>query len=121
MKIKLLACAIGLSAIAFQSCEYNDLPEPIPVIEGCPDPISFANDVNPIINNSCALSGCHNGDNGADKNWTVFSNFQTKRENVKDRITRPPGTPGHMPAAGSITQEEIQTIVCWVDQGGINN
>jgi hypothetical protein len=121
MNIKMLACAICLGAIAIQGCENNGLPEPPPVIEGCPDPISFENDVRPIINTSCALPGCHNGDNGADKNWTVFSNFQSKRANVKDRITRPPGTPGHMPAVGALTPNEIQTIVCWVDQGGLPN
>lgn len=121
MKIKILICAICIGTVVFQSCEYNELPEPPPVIEGCPETISFANDIKPIIDTSCALTGCHNGDNGADRNWTVFNNFQSKRANVKDRITRPPGTPGHMPAKGSLTTDQIQTIVCWVDQGGLNN
>ena len=120
MNIKMLACAVCLIAIAIQSCEYNDLPEPPAEVEGC-DPISFQNDIEPIINSSCALTGCHKGDNGADKNWTVFGNFQAKRANVKDRINRPPGTPGHMPAQGSITRAEIEMITCWVDQGGLDN
>lgn len=119
MKIRLLACTICFSAILFQSCADHDLPEP--EIDACSVTVSFETDVKPIINSSCAIPGCHNGDNGADKNWTVFSNFQSKRANVKDRITRPPGTPGHMPAVGSITQDQIQSIVCWVDQGGLNN
>jgi len=121
MNIKLLSCAVCLGSIAFQSCEYNELPEPVPITAECPDVISFQNDIKPIIDTSCAFTGCHNGDNGPDKNWTVFTNFQNKRANVKDRITRPAGTAGHMPAAGSITQDQIQTIVCWVDQGGLNN
>jgi hypothetical protein len=121
MNMKLLACTVCLGVILIQSCEYNDLPEPPPVTAECPEPISFQNDVKPIIESSCALTGCHNGDNGAERNWTVFTNFQTKRANVKDRINRPPGTPGHMPAAGSITPAEIEIISCWVDQGGLNN
>jgi hypothetical protein len=121
MKIKLLACAIGLSVIVFQSCEYNELPEPPPVTDDCPVPISFENAVRPIINESCAIPNCHNGDNGADKNWTILSNFQAKKANVKDRINRPPGTPGHMPAEGSITPAQIEIISCWVDQGGLAN
>ena len=121
MNIKTLACAVCFGAIAIQSCEYNELPEPPPTVEGCPDPISFENDIEPIINSSCALTGCHNGDNGADKNWTVFSNFKAKSANVKDRINRPPGTPGHMPAVGSITPAEIEAITCWVDQGSLDN
>jgi hypothetical protein len=121
MNMKLLACAVCLGSIAFQSCDNNSLPEPPPVVDGCPDVISFADDVEPIITNSCTLPGCHNGDNGPDRDWTVFANLQAKRLNVKDRINRPPGTPGHMPAVGTITSEEIETITCWVDQGGINN
>jgi hypothetical protein len=119
MRIKIFAGAIGICLIAFQSCVDHNLPEA--EIDPCTVTVSFVTDIQPIINTSCALTGCHNGDNGADKNWTVFSNFQTKRANVKDRITRPPGTPGHMPAAGSITDDQIQSIVCWVDQGGLNN
>lgn len=118
MNLRLTVVLICLGVIVIQSCDHS-LPEP--EIDPCAQTISFQNDVKPIINSSCALSGCHNGDNGADKNWTVFTNFQGKRANVKDRITRPPGTPGHMPAAGSITNVQIQTIVCWVDQGGLNN
>jgi hypothetical protein len=119
MNIKFGAFAGCLITFLFQSCVDHYLPEP--EIEACSATVSFADQVNPIINTSCAIPGCHNGDNGADKNWTVFSNFQSNKEDVKDRITRPPGTPGHMPAAGSITDEQIQTIVCWVDQGGLNN
>ncbi|WP_276373857.1 hypothetical protein [Chryseolinea sp. H1M3-3] len=119
MKIKMLACAVCLGTIAFQSCVEHDLPEP--EIETCSVTISFTSQVKPIINTNCAVSGCHNGDLGADKNWTVFSTLQGKIANVKDRINRPPGTPGHMPAFGSLTQDEITTISCWVDQGGQNN
>lgn len=119
MRIKIFAGGICLGLIAFQSCVDHTLPEP--EIDPCTVTVSFVSDIKPIIDTSCALTGCHNGDNGADRNWTVFSNFQTKRANVKDRITRPPGTPGHMPAAGSITDDQIQSIVCWVDQGGLNN
>ncbi len=119
MNIKLWASAACLVTFLSQSCVDHYLPEP--EVEACTVTVSFADEVNPIINTSCAIPGCHNGDNGADKNWTVFSNFQSNKDDVKDRITRPPGTPGHMPAAGSITDEQIQTIVCWVDQGGQNN
>ena len=121
MKIRLLACALCFCVMAIQSCEYNDLPEPPPVTPECPDPISFQDDVKPIINSSCALPGCHNGSLGEDRNWTITASFQAKRLSVKDRINRAPGTPGHMPAQGSITPAEIELISCWVDQGGLDN
>ena len=119
MNIKLWAFATCSAIFLFQSCVDHNLPEP--EVGGCSATVSFADEVNPIISTTCAIPGCHNGDNGADKNWTIFSNLQSNKDDVKDRITRPPGAPGHMPAVGSITDEQIQTIVCWVDQGAPNN
>ena len=120
MKMKLLVCMACLAIMLFQSCDYNALPEP--QTDSCDGAVSFSDDVQPIINRSCAISGCHNGDNGADKNWTVLANLQAKKNTVKDRITRPVGTPGHMPAIPpELTIVEIQQIVCWVDQGALDN
>jgi hypothetical protein len=110
---------VVISIVVLQSCVDHTLPET--EIDTCGGPVSYINDVKPIVDTSCAITGCHNGDNGADKNWTVFSNFQGKSSSVKDRITRPPGAPGHMPLVGSITVDQIQAIVCWVDQGAKDN
>lgn len=118
MKAKLLA--FSLAVFFIQSCVYDELPEPVPP-GPCDAPVSYATQVQPIVSTNCAIPGCHNGDNGPDKNWTVFATFQSKSAQVKDRINRPAGTPGHMPAVGSITDDEIQTITCWVDQGAPNN
>lgn len=121
MNIKLLACTVCLGAIVIQSCEYNELPEPVPVSEECPDVISYENQIQPIINTTCAIPNCHNGSLGEDKNWTILSNLQAKKENIKDRINRAPGTPGRMPALGALTPTEIETLTCWVNQGAPDN
>jgi len=120
MKIKILFSGLFILLLALQSCVDHSLPEP--EIDECDgNVVSFVGQIKPIIDTSCALPGCHNGDNGADRNWTVFNNFKAKKDNVKDRVTRPPGVPGHMPLSGSITSDQIQLIVCWVDQGGQDN
>ncbi len=51
----LLALVIG-----FTSC-YKDIirPELVDDPEGPPKQVSFANDLAPILENSCALAGCH--------------------------------------------------------------
>lgn len=97
-----------------ESCVNHDFPQ-----YTCgPDPVSYSEDVNAIVMNRCAVSGCHNGDNGDDKNWTDFSLFQSKSETARayviDRIMPPDG-------ATPLTQEEVNTIACWVDQGSQNN
>jgi hypothetical protein len=112
----------GLFLFVFlYSCVDHDLPSSAVPICTSLDEISFSADVKPIVTQKCAISGCHNGDNGSDKNWTVFDNFQSHSANVQDRITRPIGAAGHMPKVGSLTDAQIQTIYCWVAQGAKQN
>ena len=117
----LAAAAVCISAM--QSCVDNKLPAPGGL--GCSDKVvSYADDVWPIIDTSCANignGGCHDGGNGPDRDWTVFSNVQSHAAQIKNRITRTPGTAGYMPQIGSLSDEEIKLISCWVDQGAQNN
>jgi hypothetical protein len=77
---------------------------------------SFVAVIKPILDTKCALPGCHNGDNGASVNWTVLSNVQAKAQNIKTR------TGNHtMPLVGSLTQDQINLIACWVDDGAKDN
>jgi len=104
------------------SCVDHTLPEV--VVDECGGTVSFDVDIQPIIDSKCAIvgdGGCHNGGNGASLNWTVFSNFQSNATDVKDRITRSPGADGKMPKIGTLTDEQIQLLVCWVDQGAKDN
>ncbi|MGK7392406.1 MAG: hypothetical protein ACNS60_18775 [Candidatus Cyclobacteriaceae bacterium M2_1C_046] len=80
--------------------------------------VSYDTQVKPILINNCAISGCHDGSNGASRNWTVFSNVQDKAENIKTRTSN-----GTMPPEGNgtLTQEQIDLIACWVDDGALNN
>jgi hypothetical protein len=97
-----------------ESCVSHDFP---PYVCNTGD-VSYAADVHPIILAKCAVEGCHNGDNGADKKWTEFDLFHSKsktaRSYVIQRIMPPDG-------ATPLTQEEINSIACWVDQGSLKN
>ncbi len=80
---------------------------------------SWARDIKPIIDSNCAVSGCHNGDNTSIPNWTVFSNVQSRASDIKARTGD-----RSMPRAGSgltLTDDEIELIACWVDDGANNN
>lgn len=100
-----------------QSCVSHDFP-----LYTCPDePVSYTADVHPIVTGKCAISGCH-GFNQNLPDWTDFPTFQegarsgNVRQYVLERIMPPHGSPG-----GTLTQEEINKIVCWADQGAPNN
>lgn len=117
--VLVMACAWLLIA---QSCVDHKLPAPEGF--GCSEQVSYASDVLPIINTKCAIvgdGGCHNGGNGPSRDWRVFSNVQSHAAEIKSRITRTPGTAGHMPKNGSLSDEQISQISCWVDQGAQNN
>lgn len=76
--------------------------------------ISFSQSIKPIIEENCAISGCHNGSQFPD--FRVFRNIQDNASRIKDQVvTRT------MPQDGELSQDEIDLIVCWVDDGAPNN
>jgi len=108
--------------LTMQSCVDHKLPTPDGL--GCSSVVSYADEVLPIINTSCAIvgdGGCHNGANGSVRDWRSFVNVQSHAAEIKNRITRTPGTAGFMPRIGSLSDEQIRVISCWVDQGAPNN
>ncbi len=78
--------------------------------------VSFAGQIKAIIETKCAISGCHNGSLGPDRDWRVLANLQANAAQVKSRTQS-----GDMPRTGSLTQDEIDLIACWVDDGAKNN
>jgi len=88
-------------------CEVNQL---VKVRSG----VSFAASVSGIIQNNCAVTGCHNGSQFPD--FRIFKNIQDNAAQVKN-LTQD----GTMPAEGSLTQEQKDLIACWVDDGALNN
>jgi hypothetical protein len=77
---------------------------------------SLEDDVMPIITASCAVSGCHDGNSGI-PNWSSKNNVIANANNIKNLTGN-----GTMPPDGrSISEEEISTIACWVDDGAADN
>jgi hypothetical protein len=76
--------------------------------------ISFSASIAPIIEDNCAVSGCHNGSQFPD--FRVFKNVHDNAFEIK-KLT----ADGTMPQDGTITQEQINRIACWVDDGAPDN
>lgn len=71
----------------------------------------------PLLLAQCTFSGCHNGDNGSDRNWTEKEDIIAKAQGIKSRTRN-----GSMPRSpGVLTQAEIDLIACWVDDGAKDN
>jgi hypothetical protein len=76
--------------------------------------VSLADDVKPIINSNCAISGCHNGTHSP--NLTSSTAIISNASRIKS-LTQS----GAMPKNGSLTSQEKNLIACWVDDGAPNN
>jgi SprB repeat len=76
---------------------------------------SWSNDIKPIFEKSCAITGCHNGvsrSNNFREYASAKSFANTIKSKTKDRS---------MPFDGSLTQNQIDLIACWVDDGALQN
>lgn len=107
----------GILLIGLVRCVSHDFPQYV-----CTKTYSFAKDIKPIIDMKCAVSGCHNGDMGPNLNWTNFEMFHQRAASglVKYRVINHIMPPSWT-KAGPLSQEQIDAIACWTDQGALNN
>jgi hypothetical protein len=78
---------------------------------------AFAADISPIIQSTCAVSGCHaagsfNGP-GALTSYTEIFNSRTA---IRTAVAS-----GRMPQGGSLSTGQKNSIICWIDGGAPNN
>src|SRR5688572_13828783 len=100
------------------SCVDHDFPS-----YSCPEEeVSFNADVKPIVETKCAIPSCHNGSLGAERDWSNFATFQqnAKNGNVKNHVINRIMPPSFSPN-GPLSQEQINTIACWIDADAPNN
>jgi uncharacterized membrane protein len=78
----------------------------------------FAADVSPLMVTKCSFnSGCH-GTGSTNRGGVLLTHAQisAKAATIKSQINT-----GLMPQSGRITTAEKNTIICWVDNGALNN
>lgn len=76
---------------------------------------SWTNDIKPLLETKCATSGCHNGVSRSTdfrQHASAKSFAQSIKSKTQDRS---------MPFDGSLTQDQIDIIACWVDDGALQN
>ncbi len=83
-----------------------------------PSDISFSNTINNIISTNCAVSNCHDGSqsipNFSDKSVIISHAGEIKTRTGSKAM--PPPSSGR-----SLTDDEIEQIACWVDDGAPDN
>lgn len=76
---------------------------------------SWSGDILPIMEKNCAISGCHNGVSRAN-NFREYASAKTHAKAIKTKTQD-----RSMPFDGSLTQNQIDLIACWVDDGALQN
>src|SRR6476469_1155061 len=79
---------------------------------------SFSVDVNPIIQTKCATgSSCHGtGSINGPGALLTYSAIANAHADIRSAILS-----GLMPKTGSLTNAQKNTIICWIDNGALNN
>lgn len=77
--------------------------------------VSWQNDILPIMTTSCAVSGCHNGTH-LPRDWRVYSQVNQFKSTIRKRTQDK-----SMPAEGTLTDDQIALIACWIDDGAPEN
>ena len=78
----------------------------------------FTSDIKPIITTKCAISGCHNGSQSP--NLSAYSGVKNNASDILSEISGKFMPPSNS-SAGSLTQQQINLITCWVKDGALNN
>ena len=113
--IFLLIC---LAISLLQSCAYHNEEALYPDSNCNLTGVSFSNDIRPLIEVNCAISGCHVPGTG-NISYTTFEGFKTVAEN--GRLHHMVVETRQMPPVGSLSECSIDKIEAWINQGALNN
>ncbi|NBP69703.1 MAG: hypothetical protein EBU52_13270, partial [Cytophagia bacterium] len=77
--------------------------------------VSWLEEVKPIIQTSCVKSGCHDNLSGR-TSLETFTDVKKNVNQIRQRVIS-----RSMPFDSSLPDAQIQTIVCWIDDGALEN
>ncbi|RMG79753.1 MAG: hypothetical protein D6707_07600 [Bacteroidetes bacterium] len=104
-----------------QGAKYNECVESSDYCDT--SSVSFANDIQPILNNNC--TGCHNSNSASGNPPVILDNYNDVKT-VADNgrlLGAVTGASGYaaMPPSGSLPQCDINKIKSWINNGAANN
>lgn len=77
--------------------------------------VSWAQDILPIMQASCAITGCHNGIS-RNNDWRIYAQVKAHAGDIRERTQNK-----SMPFDTSLPQDDIDLIACWIDDGALEN
>lgn len=110
-----------LLTILIASCTSSEVSNDDPVVIDPTQKITYEKDVKNIINNSCAVSGCHTGSNPpAGILLTTYNQVRSQAENG-NLIARMNNSSNPMPPTGILPSSTRSVIDQWKADGFLEN
>lgn len=121
--ILLLSVTLATTLFVLQGCLNDKGNVPVPPETFCDSlDVSYNLHVKPLAETACANSiGCHVAGGSGPGDFTNYQALSGVSQTVKTRLELPVGAPGHMPEGGTLTQEELDIFICWIEDGAPNN
>jgi len=119
IKNYLFATLLVIISYTFSSCSSDNEDDLLPKDERCGEQAAtLSGDIIPIINQNCAVSGCHVS--GTSRvNFTIEENIISRANTIRsytESSFMPPSASGKQ-----LSDKEKDLIFCWVDQGALDN
>ncbi|GAA5220898.1 hypothetical protein [Membranihabitans marinus] len=107
--MKRLVFAISFLYFSVLSCTKDQVPPR----EKCTDAVTYE-DIEFLIERSCATSGCHDGSSG----YGDYHNFEGMKTDIANGgFEAEVILNGTMPKDDTLSTEEFRLFQCWVDNG----
>lgn len=125
MKLNYFIISLSLIGLLFASCANDQTDDPNAGDCNLPNEVSFQIDIQPILSESCAYSGCH-AENFGSGDFTTYTSLVSFLDDNKiqaralDAKDMPPTyAPDDKPK--ELTNCELAFLQSWVDAGYPNN
>ena len=121
--ILLLSVTLAATVFVLQGCLNDKGSVPPPPETFCDSlNVSYNLHVKPLAETKCANRiGCHVAGGSGPGDFTTYQALSGVSQSVKTRIELPANDPLHMPQGGTLTQEELEIFLCWIEDGAQNN
>lgn len=122
MKKLIFIGTIGILTFAsVPSCSKDNVVDYIDV-ENCKDTISYSQQIEPMLLNNCATSGCHDATTAeSGYNLTSHDAISSNASVILSAIRHDAGTAAMPEGADKLADSLIQQFSCWIYQGKKNN
>ena len=113
-KISVLLSFLFIIGMAY-SCTRNVAPEIT-----CNGAASYDMNIKVIIDTNCAYEGCHNGGFAAPGTYLDYDGLTSDLDNGKFEtrvVNNQDMPPSYALGPTSLTQEELDLVICWLEEG----